>query len=116
MITFAFILVAAGGLVWLAYRRPRPRRWLLPRRATPRAVAAVDRQHRHLQAGGLLGETACEATKAHFRALLASGRSAEVERELRPGLDFAVQVRAGGPGAAALSPLGRADRRSWGAT
>ena len=90
-----FVLVAAVGLFWLAYRRPRPRRWLLPRPAVPRApVAAVDRQHRHLQAGGLLGETVCERTKAHFRELLDSGRADLIERELQAGLDFAVQVRA----------------------
>ncbi len=95
MTYLVFILVAVGGLVWLACRRPRPRRWLLPRRAVPRApVAAVDRQHQHLRAGGLLGETACEQTKTHFRELLAAGRADEIERELRPGLDFAVQVRA----------------------
>src|SRR5262245_41676892 len=91
----AFILVAMGGLIWLAYRSPRPRRWLLPRRAVPHApIAAVDRQHRHLQAGGLLGEAACEQTKTHFRELLDAGRIDEVERELHAGLDFAVQVRA----------------------
>lgn len=94
MIYLAFILVAAGGLAALAYRRPRRRRWLLPRRAVPRPVAAVDRQHRHLQAGGLLGETACEATKTHFRSLLESGRADAVEHELAPGTGFAVQVRA----------------------
>ncbi len=94
MLYGVFILVAAVGLLWLAYRRPRPRRWLLPRRTMPRAVAAVDRQHRHLQAGGLLGETACATTKARFRELFAAGRADRVEDELRPGLGFAVQVRA----------------------
>src|SRR5947208_32218 len=89
-----FILVAVVGLFWLVRRRPRPRRWLLPRRVAPRAVAAVDRQHRHLQAGGLLGDATCEKTKAHFRELLDAGRSDLIERELQPGLDFAVQVRA----------------------
>jgi hypothetical protein len=95
MLYGVFILVAAVGLFWLAFRRPRPRRWLLPRRAVPRAtVAAVDRQHRHLQAGGLLGETVCEKTKTRFRELLATGRADQVEDELRPGLAFAAQVRA----------------------
>ena len=94
MIYGVFILVAALGLFWLAYRRPRPRRWLLPRRAVPAtARAAVDRQHRHLQAGGLLGETVCEKTKTRFRELLAAGRVEQVERELHAGLNFAVQVR-----------------------
>jgi hypothetical protein len=94
MTTVAFILVVVGGLIWVAYRRPRPRRWLLVRRPTPTAVAAVDRQHRHLQAGGLLGTTACETTKARYRELLAAGRTEDVARELQPGLDFAVRVRA----------------------
>ncbi len=108
MITGVFILVAVGGLFWLAYRRPRPRRWLIPRRvgvppysgaralapAATTGAAAVDRQHRHLQAGGLLGETTFETTKARLQTLLAAGRSAEIDDGLRPGLDFAVQVRA----------------------
>ena len=95
MVYGAFILVAAVGLVWLATRHPRPRRWLLTRRVVPRAtLAAVDKQHRHLQAGGLLGDTAREATKAHFQKFLDAGRPDQVARELRPGLDFAVQVRA----------------------
>ncbi|MDB5313745.1 MAG: hypothetical protein JWO38_7947 [Gemmataceae bacterium] len=104
MVSGVFIAVAVGGLFWLAYRRPRPRRWLLPRRtgvsAYPGARAAVpepvsvERQHRHLQAGGLIGETTFEATKTRLRGLLAAGRTAEVEGGLRPGLGFAVQVRA----------------------
>ncbi len=106
MIYGALILVVAGVLFWRAYRHPRPRRWLLPSRALPRAIAAVDRQHRHLQAGGLLGESACEKTKTHFRELLESGRADLVERELHAGLDFAVRVRAltdlGTPAAARL--------------
>ena len=98
-----FILVAAVGLVWLAIRRPHRRRWLLPRRAAAHAtVAAVDRQHRHLRAGGLIGESACEKTKDHFRTLLAAGRADRVEDELRPGLEFAVQVQA-------LTELGSTD-------
>jgi hypothetical protein len=111
-----FILVGLSGLFWLAYRQPRPRRWLLPRRAMVRspAGAAVDRQHRQLQAGGLIGEAAFEATRARFRDLLAAGRTAEVEDELRPGLEFAVRVRAlaaiGTPDAADLLE-GQLDRR-----
>jgi hypothetical protein len=57
-------------------------------------VSAVDRQHRDLQAGGLIGETTFEATKARLHTLLANGRAADVENELRAGLDYAVQVRA----------------------
>jgi hypothetical protein len=99
MVTGVIIAAVAGGLFWLAYRRPRPRRRWLPRpaRLVPAAVPAgpgVDRQHRHLRAGGLVGEAAFEQTKARFRELLAADRAAEVEAELRPGLAFALQVRA----------------------
>ena len=55
MFTGVSLLVVAGGLFWLAYRRPRPRRWWLPRpvaRLVP-AGQAIDRQHHHLRAGGL---------------------------------------------------------------
>ena len=92
---FVFGLVIACGLFWLAYRRPRPRRWLLPRpvAARPR-VSAVDRQHRHLQAGGLIGETAFESAKTRLRELLAAGQATRAEGELRAGLEFAVRVRA----------------------
>lgn len=92
---FIFLLVGAGGLFWLAYRRPRPRRWWLLRRIAARAVVSgVDRQHRHLQAGGLIGEGTFETTKTRLRNLLAVGRCTEIETGLRAGLDFAVQVRA----------------------
>src|SRR5947209_8530441 len=95
MTTGAFILIAAAGLLWAAYRPPLRRRWVLVRPAAARAaVSAVERQHRHLHAGGLIGETTFEATKARIGRLLADGRAAEVEGELRPGLGFAVQIRA----------------------
>jgi hypothetical protein len=96
------IVVVVVGLFWLAYRRPRPRRWLIPRRVgapsypgnkalapATTGAAAVDRQHVHLQAGGLLGENAFETTKAQLQALLADGRAAEVDGALRPGLNLA---------------------------
>src|SRR5262245_32827766 len=92
---WVFLVVAAVGLFLLGYRHPRRRRWLLPRRVLPLApVAAVDRRHRHLLAGGQLGEAALAATEARFRQLLKSGRAADVEREVCPGVDFAVQVSA----------------------
>lgn len=107
MQTAAFVLMAVCGLVWLAVRRPRARRWHLLRRPAPLpVVAAVDRQHRHLHAGGLLGETVCANTRARFRELLETGRADRAERELAAGLDFAVCVRAladlGTPAAVAL--------------
>jgi hypothetical protein len=94
---WVFLLVAAVGLFWLKYRQPYCRRWLLPRRVVPRvpvSATAVDGQHKHLLAGGRFGESTVATTMAQFRELLRVGRAAEVERELRPGVDFAVQVRA----------------------
>jgi hypothetical protein len=93
---WVFLAVAAGGLFWLRYRRPRRRRWLLPRRPVPQPAApsAVDRQHRHLQAGGRVGPAAVESAAGRFEALLKAGRWADVERELSPGVGYAVQVRA----------------------
>jgi hypothetical protein len=92
---WVFITVAAIGLFWYGYRNPYRRRWLLPRPTAPRhTVSAVDRQHRHLLEGGLVGETAVATTAAHFEGLLRAGRASEVERELQPGVGFAVQIRA----------------------
>jgi hypothetical protein len=54
----------------------------------------VDRQHRHLLEGGRFGEAAVAAAAARFRELLRKGRTAELERELRPGTHFALQVQA----------------------
>ena len=93
-----FITVAVLGLFWLAYRRPYRRRWLLPRPAKPEPpvppARAVDRQHRHLLAGGWVGEVSVATAAARFAELLGAGRSRDVERELRPGVGFAVNVRA----------------------
>lgn len=91
---WVLVTVAAVGLFWVGYRHPIRRRWLLPRRAVVRAPASVDSQHRHLAAGGRCAESAVAGTAARFGELLRTGRAAEVERELRPGVGFAVQVRA----------------------
>lgn len=92
---WAFLSAAAIGLFWLGYRHPRRRRWLLSRQVAAEAnVASVDRQHKHLLAGGRLGEAAVAATAARFRDMLLNGRAAELERELCPGVDFAIQVQA----------------------
>lgn len=92
---WVFLAVVAVGLLWLGHRNPRRRRWLLPRRAVPLVPAsAVDRQHRHLAAGGQLGEAAIAATATRFRELLRTGRTTELERELRPGVGFVLQVQA----------------------
>src|SRR5262249_32747702 len=62
--------------------------------AVPSPATAVDRQHKHLLAGGCLGESAIAATAAHFDELLRAGKAADLERELQPGVEFAVQIRA----------------------
>lgn len=93
MLTGVVIAVVAGGLFWMAYRRPRPRRWWLPRPARL-APATVDQQHREMRAGRPPGEAAFERTKTRFRDLLAANQLADVEGEMRPGLAFAGQVRA----------------------
>lgn len=94
---WALLSAAAVGLFWLGYRHPRRRRWLLPRKtaaASHAPASPVDRQHQHLLAGGRLAEAAVAAATDHFRELLRAGRTAEVERELRPGIDFVVQIQA----------------------
>ncbi len=93
---WVFIAVAADGLFWLRYRNPYRRRWLLPRPAAPpvSSTEAVDRHYRHLLSGGRLGEAVVAAAAARFAELLGSGRVREIERELTPGVGFAVGVRA----------------------
>ena len=92
---WAFLVITVVMSFWLGFRHPRRRRWLLPRQIVDRAIiSAVDRQHKHLLAGGRFGEAAVAATTARFQELLENGRSSELERELRPGVDFALQVQA----------------------
>jgi hypothetical protein len=57
-------------------------------------LSPISRQHIDLFQGGQLNETAVEATKARFRELLETGEFEAVERSLRPGLLYVVQVRA----------------------
>ncbi len=93
---WVFMTVAAIGLFWFGYRNPYRRRWLLPRRTVSRlpATVAVDRQHQHLASGGRVGETAVAEVSVHLAKVLREGGGAQVERELRPGVGYAVQVRA----------------------
>ncbi len=95
MTTSLLLLFFVFGLFWLGYRNPRRRRWLLRRRVVTRAAfSAVDRQHRHLVAGGQLSKSTVATTANRYRELLDSGRSNEVLRELTPGVDFAIKVQA----------------------
>lgn len=65
------------------------------RRAQQRLeLSAVTRQHIELFQGGQLNETLVEAAKVRFRELLERGEVAAVEAALRPGIYYAVQIRA----------------------
>src|SRR3954452_13192060 len=57
-------------------------------------LSAVSRQHIDLFQGGQLNEAAVESAKARFRDLLERGEVEAVERSMRPGMLYVVQVRA----------------------
>jgi hypothetical protein len=57
-------------------------------------LSPVTRQHIDLFQGGQLNEAAVEAAKSRFRTLLERGQLDAVEASLRPGIQYAVQVRA----------------------
>ncbi|MBY0229916.1 MAG: hypothetical protein K2W96_11595, partial [Gemmataceae bacterium] len=57
-------------------------------------VSPITRQHIELFQGGTLNENAVESVKARFRALLERGEVDAVERSLRGGMQYVVQVRA----------------------
>jgi hypothetical protein len=84
MLVGVFILVALGGLFWLAYRRPRPRRWLIPRRQpaatraettlTPTAVLE-SLPALESELGRPLGPDACEQASRWVEAAAALRKS-----------------------------------------
>lgn len=57
-------------------------------------LSPITRQHIDLFQGGQLNEDAVEATKARFRELLERGEFEAVEKSLRAGTQYVVQVRA----------------------
>lgn len=57
-------------------------------------LSPVSRQHIDLFQGGQLSESAIESAKVHFRDLLERGEVDAVERSLRAGMQYVVQVRA----------------------
>src|SRR5215468_12287124 len=57
-------------------------------------LSAVSRQHIDLFQGGQLSEAAVESTKARFRDLLERGEVEAIERSMRAGMQYVVQVRA----------------------
>jgi hypothetical protein len=57
-------------------------------------LSPVTRQHIEIFQGGQINERQVEAAKVHFRELLERGEVGAVEASLRPGTEYAVQVRA----------------------
>lgn len=66
-----FLAVAAAGLFWRGYRRPRPRRWLIPRRPAVRVGAA--RPNAPAVADSVRAARACRDGQVDPAALLRSG-------------------------------------------
>ncbi|HEX4609118.1 MAG TPA: hypothetical protein VH092_13005 [Urbifossiella sp.] len=93
MLVGVFVLVATAGLFWLAYRQPRPRRWLIPRRppAPLRTTPAI--------------------APAPARGIDTGSSPADVAVELDTplGSDPDVQTRRWAEAAAALRKQNRAD-------
>jgi hypothetical protein len=80
------LLVVLPALLLLARRH---------RQQTAREeLSPITRQHIELFQGGQLNETAVEAAKARFRALLERGEVDAVERSMRAGVSYVVHVRA----------------------
>lgn len=69
-------------------------RHLHRREALSDDLSAVTRQHIELFQGGQLSEAAVESAKNRLRVLLEKGEFDAVEASLRPGTQFAIQVRA----------------------
>ncbi len=80
------LLVVLPALVLLARRHRQ--------QAARDELSPITRQHIELFQGGQLNETAVEAAKARFRALLERGEVDAVERSMRAGIHYVVHVRA----------------------
>src|SRR5262252_5243907 len=83
-ILMPMLMAAVFLLARHLYRRPYARDELSP----------VSRQHIDLFQGGQLNEAAVESAKARFRELLERGEVEAVEKNLRPGMQYVVQVQA----------------------
>jgi hypothetical protein len=71
-----FLAVAAAGLFWRGYRRPRPRRWLIPRRPPVRVGAACPAARspgRPAVADSVRAARACRDGQVEPAALVRSG-------------------------------------------
>jgi hypothetical protein len=83
MLAGVFAIVAVGGLFWLAYRRPRPRRWLIPRRQPLPARTAAARGSTPLPTSDTTALVAELNQPLGPDADEQAGRRAEVAAELR---------------------------------
>jgi hypothetical protein len=86
MALFVLLILLLPALLLLARRH---RQQHLQEELSP-----ITRQHLDLFQGGQLNEAAVESAKARFRDLLERGEVDAVERSLRAGVQYVVQVRA----------------------
>lgn len=84
------LLVAGFGLSAMVVAGRRAMR----RRRRGETAHLVHRQHLYLFQGGHLGESAVESSRQTFERMLNRGEVREIDRLIRPGTNFAVQVRA----------------------
>jgi hypothetical protein len=94
MVLFVLLILLLPALFLLA-RRHRQQH-------IQEELSPITRQHLDLFQGGQLNEAAVESAKARFRDLLERGEVDAVEKSLRAGVQYVVQVRA-------LSELGTED-------
>ena len=85
MLGGVFALVAVAGLFWLAYRRPRPRRWLIPRRQPLPARTAAGRGNTPLPTSDTAALVAELNLPLGPDADEQAGRRAKIAAELRRG-------------------------------
>jgi hypothetical protein len=87
LLTAVLMPVALSALVLILRRQYQ-------RDARAAAVSAISKQHFELLQGSELNPKLVDATKRRFQFLLERGDRAAVEKNIRPGEQFVVQVRA----------------------
>jgi hypothetical protein len=86
VLILTIVLPLMGGVALLLHRRRQERR--------QSAMSEVCRQHVYLFRGGHLSESAVQSSRASLERMLQRHQFDRVESSIRPGKQFAVQVRA----------------------